>query len=581
MFKYGKITVGFLLLVFLSATTQDSPKFSPKLQRFIGAQPVSESISAWIFLADKGKSLSKKLHSAEETLTPNAYQRRLRNRGLYNLVDEFDIPVNGDYFREIQQRVLKVRHKSRWLNAVSVEATAGMLTGIAALPFVAKIDLVFKTNLPAPAPLEEISFPGKQSLNKSFTLDYGESFTQNNMINVPLLHDSGLSGEGVIIAMLDAGFNNLQHEALDHLDILATRDFVNNDANVDDEPGQAGSGSHGTYTLSVIGGFQEGRLIGPAYGATFILAKTENTASERNVEEDNWIAAAEWADSLGADIISSSVGYSDFDSGQRSYTPENMDGQTAIVTIGAELAASRGILVVNSAGNEGSNVSPGGNTLVAPGDGANVLTVGAVGSTGLRASFSSIGPTADGRIKPDVAAMGAAVFMASASNTSNYITRNGTSFSCPLTAGSAALILEANPGSTNQQIISALKETANNAQNPDNFLGWGIIDAIAASNLIGSGSILPPVSDELEVLQNFPNPFNGSTTFQYSLPQPGNVKAAVYNIRGQKVQTLLNRFQSSGTRTMIWNPENISSGIYIIVVAANGKVAGQKVVYVR
>ena len=279
-----------------------------------------------------------------------------------------------------------------------MSATAEDLSKISEFPFVSKIARIHQYTAPLPLPADEKITQEKFSLNKTFSIDYGQSFTQNNMINVPLMHDLGLSGQGVIIAMLDAGFNNLQHEALDHLDIAAIWDFVNGDENVSDEAGQEGNGDHGTFTLSGIGGFHEGQLVGPAYNATYLLAKTENTLSERHVEEDNWVAAAEWADSLGADIISSSLGYRDFDAGEGDYTSADMDGQTAIATIGAEIAASRGILVVNSAGNEGT-ATPGENTISAPADGFNVLTVGAVRSTGNRAGFSSMGPTADGRFK--------------------------------------------------------------------------------------------------------------------------------------------------------------------------------------
>ena len=226
------------------------------------------------------------------------------------------------------------------------------------------------------------------------------------------------------------------------------------------------------------------KLIGPAFGADFILGKTENSEWERHIEEDDWIAGAEWADSLGADIISSSLGYrEDFTNGEQDYTWEDMDGETTIVSKGALIAASRGILIVNSAGNEG-NVSPPENTLVAPADASSVLAVGAVNSSGQRTGFSSVGPTADGRIKPDVMAQGSSVYVAEESGVSNYEYVDGTSFSCPLTAGTAALLLEAHPNWTNLDIMEALKMTAANSSDPNNKIGWGIIDAEAASEYI-------------------------------------------------------------------------------------------------
>jgi subtilisin family serine protease len=241
--------------------------------------------------------------------------------------------------------------------------------------------------------------------------------------------------------------------------------------------GDRGEGSHGTATLSVLGGFREGELIGPAFAATFLLAKTEDTESETKVEEDNWAAAAEWAEALGADVISSSLGYLEFDRGQPSYSFADMDGRTAIVTRAAELAAERGVVVVNSAGNSGFH--PSHNTLGAPSDGAHVLAVAAVTATGQRASFSSVGPSADGRIKPDVAAQGQSVKVAG-SRPGEYRLANGTSFSCPLTAGAVALLLQARPELSADDVIAVVRGSARRAGAPDNLTGYGIVDATAA-----------------------------------------------------------------------------------------------------
>jgi subtilisin family serine protease len=281
--------------------------------------------------------------------------------------------------------------------------------------------------------------------------------------------------------MLDSGFNNLGHEALDHIDIVDTWDFVNGDPLVYDEPGQMGNGNHGTRTLGTIAGYEPGELIGPAFGASFLLGKTENSDWERHIEEDHWIAGAEWADTLGADIISSSLGYrNEFTNGEVDYSWQDMDGSTTVVAKGANIAASRGILIVNSAGNEGPSLSHR-NTLVSPSDSANVLAAGAVNSQGGRASFSSVGPTADGRIKPDVMAMGDSVYSAAPNAPDAYAQVDGTSFSCPLVAGVAALVLEINPSWTNQDVMNAIKSTASQSASPDNGYGWGIVDVQKAA----------------------------------------------------------------------------------------------------
>lgn len=220
-------------------------------------------------------------------------------------------------------------------------------------------------------------------------------------------------------------------------------------------------------------------MIGPAYGSTFILARTEVTQWERPVEMDNWIAAARWADSLGADIITSSLGYLGFDAGYQSWTWQDMNGNTMPVTITADLAVNKGIIVSNSAGNSGTN--PSRNTLSGPADGDSVLTVGAVTSTGIRSSFSSVGPTTDNppRIKPDVMAMGSNNYYA-ATTGNNYSSGSGTSFSCPLTSGVCALVLSANKNLTPLQVMGILKKFASNSSSPNNLMGWGIIDASLA-----------------------------------------------------------------------------------------------------
>ena len=283
-----------------------------------------------------------------------------------------------------------------------------------------------------------------------------------------------------MVAVFDTGFDTLFHEAFSSMAIADRHDFVNGDADVAN--GGRGEGSHGTETLSVAGGFASGRLVGPAFQSTFLLAKTEDTDSETPVEEDNWAAAVVWAEARGADVISSSLGYLTYDPGFPSYTFSDMNGGTAISTRAADLAASRGIVVVNSAGNSGPNVQR--NTLGAPADGRLVLTVGAVTSTGVRATFSSVGPTVDGRIKPDVAAQGVAVVAAGPGTPSGYVSVNGTSFSCPLTAGVVALVLQARPSATVAEVEDAIRSTASQAAQPDNLLGWGIVNAAAAVQAI-------------------------------------------------------------------------------------------------
>jgi serine protease AprX len=476
------VFVLFLVLVISSGIPQRPDKISSRMQRALDRRGQGHNFVAWVYFRDKGPGKFQKMQEVLTSLNTKSLNRRLRN-GFEDLVDEYDIPVYQPYVDFIKPAVDRIRHTSRWLNAVSVEATNQSLEMISQYRFVRKVDEVRVYTFRDPlvkSYTEPESIP-KTSLAGVLVFDYGMSLTQVAQLNVPALHNMGYSGSGVLICMLDGGFSNLGHEALDHLDIVATRDFVNGDPIVYDQQGQMGSGSHGTKTLGTIAGYQPGQLIGPAFGASFLLGKTENSDWERHIEEDHWIAGAEWADTFGADIISSSLGYRDrFSDGEEDYTWQDMDGGTTVVAKGANIAASRGILIVNSAGNEGLSLN-GRNTLVSPSDCDNVLAAGAVDSEGRRANFSSVGPTADGRIKPDLMALGDSVYSASSSDPAGYEFADGTSFACPLLAGVAALILEINPSWTNQDIMTAMKSTASMSDSPDNSSGWGIVDAQEAA----------------------------------------------------------------------------------------------------
>ncbi len=439
--------------------------------------------SVWIFFRDKGGDIKAKLSAAESKLPENAVERRKKlMKNKETVATFYDISVLNTYVSEISKHIIKLRHKSNWLNAVSAEVNKSQINEIASLNFVKKIDIVRKAKIKREEPkfnfasaYHNYTFPESIKYN----LNYGPSLNQNEQINVPAAHDLGYNGNGVIICVMDAGFNNLGHQAFANMQaenrLLGTWDFVNNDTIVDDQA-DMGNGDHGTMTLSTIGGFYQGQLIGPAYGAKFILAKTENTDSETTVEEDNWVAAMEWAENnWGPDIASTSLGYIGFDDGT-GYSAAELDGNTATITIGADIAASLGILVVNSAGNEGSGTT----TIGAPADGDSVLAVGAVDADGYRAYFSSVGPSGDGRIKPEVMAQGYNVTVASPYSVDGYTTASGTSFSCPLTAGAAAILMQMLPSVSNMDIFEALKMTASNHETPNNEYGWGIIDIMAA-----------------------------------------------------------------------------------------------------
>jgi len=452
-----------------------SPIISSEIREYINSS-MNSTIKIWVFLVDKGIPSEVDYRLGTIEINKHAQKRRMKH-GIDNVIYA-DLPIYAEYVNQIVSTGAKLKRKSKWLNAVSLTVDKNKLCDIADFRFVKYIKLVARFRRPSlPINVRPDLYPDVVSTEKT-AFDYGASWTQLNMINVPAMHQMGFSGQDVIIAILDTGFKK-SHETFSFAygdnRVLAEYDFIHDDDNTQDEPGEdlSGQHNHGTSTWSVLGGYSPGSLFGPAYGAKFILAKTENIGLENQIEEDNWVAAIEWADLLGADIISSSLSYSDW------YTYEDMDGATCITTLIANTAADLGILLVNSIGNRGPDLG----TLSAPSDANNILACGAVDIFGDIAYFSSRGPTYDGRIKPELCALGYNVQSAFAYyDDTGYIYSSGTSFSTPLIAGAAAVLLSANPTLTVPQIRRALKETAHQSSNPDNNYGWGIIDIFDAYN---------------------------------------------------------------------------------------------------
>jgi subtilisin family serine protease len=472
-----------LLISILTYAQAPLEKYSDQLKHRVANKASDSEVLVWIFLKDKGHETNSFISNPETVVSEKSLQRRRKVVKDNSPVDESDLPIFTNYIEQVQSLGFRLKQKSKWFNSISGYVPISKLNLISALSFVKQIDLV--ACLPRKYETTETEFQIEQNatfrskvLNPN-TYDYGNSLTQLQQINVPALHNLGYAGQGVTICVMDAGFSRLSHEVFSTMNIIAAYDFVNNDFGVADST-DMGTGSHGTATLSIIGGFKEGKLIGPAFRANFILAKTENTDSETPIEEDNWIAALEWADSIGVDVTSTSLGYLGYDAPFVGYTWENMDGNTAKITIAADLAVKKGIVVLNSAGNEGFNLDH--NTIIAPADGDSVIAVGAVKADGTRSGFSSVGNTVDDRIKPDIMAMGSGVTIAGSSSNTGYTIGSGTSFSCPLAAGAAALILNVNPTLTPIQVRDAMRNTASRNQNPDREYGWGIIDALSAIN---------------------------------------------------------------------------------------------------
>jgi serine protease AprX len=587
----------FFLIFSLSLFGQDySRKFTEGLNHETSQLSESDTVLVWVFFTDKGKSLNKYFEKPTLVVSKASLERRAHVIKSGPLIDQTDLPVNRNYVNEIESYGARIKNVTKWFNGVACYIAKGDLYNISELNFVRKIDFVGRyVNRAKPIIDENYNPPPNAYLNKIsavHTYDYGQSLLELEQIKVPEVQDLGYTGNGITICVMDAGVSNLQHEVFQNIKIKAKWDFVNHDSIIANQPPpDSGDGSHGTWTLALIGGFMQGQLIGPAFDATYLLAKTENTQSESSIEEDNWIAAAEWADSIGVQVTSTSLGYRyDFTWGT-GYTWQDMNGHTAIITLGAEMAAKKGIVVVNSVGNDASMGGP--NTLNAPADGDSVIAVGAVDLSGNIASFSSYGPTADGRIKPDVVADGVNNYIPSATpNTlTGYTYGSGTSFSCPLVAGVAALILQAHPSWTPRQVRDALRNTASNHSNPDSLYGWGIINALAAINYNPASADTGNVSgnnntpSNFELAQNFPNPFNPSTTIKYEIKEGGFVTLNVYNLLGNLVATLVNENQPAGTYYVNFNINSartpLPSGVYFYRLQIGDFVATKKMVVMK
>ncbi len=420
-------------------------------------------------------------------LTDRALKRRARV-GLDEVVF-VDLPVATQYIEQIVNLGARHRRSSRILNAASFEIPADRLDRVGALPFVAEMRPLagFTGNPKAVDDDAGRDVPTTAELSPD-ALDYGSSFAQLDQINVPAVHDRGYTGSGVTLAIMDDGFRKSHEAFAPHYAegrVLGEWDFINNDGNTAIEDGEGSvQWSHGTRVWSVAGGDSEGNVYGPAYGASFILCKTEDQTSETPVEEDNWVAALEFSDSIGVDVINTSLGYSDW------YTSADFDGKTAVITLAANTGDGLGIIVCNSAGNYGS----GATSITPPADAYDILAVGSVYSTGIIVSSSSRGPTYDTgdpndppRIKPEVCARGVSDRTASYISDTTYTTGSGTSFATPLVAGVACLVIEAHPDWTPYQVRQAIKLTASRATSPDNAYGWGIVNAEAAIDWDGSG----------------------------------------------------------------------------------------------
>ena len=471
-----------------------------------------------VFFSDKDNT-PYSISNPSEYLSERSLNRRLNQE--INIVED-DLPVDPDYVAQLESEGIAVYHKTKWMNGVLVQVDESQIGLIEGFEFVTGTELVATgEGLLNPDSASGRKFKGS---GRTRTKSLKSSQTQNAMIAVDLMHNRNFKGQNMLIAVFDGGFLGIieaspfQH-IIDDNRIIATYDFVSNSNDV-----YSALTDHGTGVFSAIGGFIEGEYAGTAYEADFVLCITEEISTEYRIEEYNWLFAAEFADSLGVDIINTSLGYNLFDDRTMDYSLTDTDGQTAIITRASNIAAQKGMLLVVSAGNRASwdEIAP-------PADSENVLAVGKVDVNGIISSTSSIGPTADGRIKPDVVAQG--VGTAVINKYGSIVFRNGTSYSSPLVAGLAAGVWQANPDWTNFEVIEAIRMSGDRAKNPDNSYGYGIPDFIVAA-----GNSILSVDDILtQKIKVYPNPFSGNKIFidLNSELVHGDLEIRLFNLSGK------------------------------------------------
>ncbi len=479
----------------------------------------------WIFFKDRGDIDTENLLAAKRTSAaePKNLGRRAQLVAKRRLFTEIDLPVNEEYIEMLAPLVGRIRTISRYFNGVSVELDEAALPEIEALAFVREVRPVRGSTV-TPAP--DVEAGKSTAVESPEGWSYGASYDQLSMLHIHSLHNLGYRGEGLLIAVLDSGFDRLEHSAFDSLTVTNQWDFVEGD-------GDATGDDHGSKVLSIMAALKEGELIGAAPYAQYVLARTEDVEGEdTRVEEDYLVAGIEWADSLGVDVVNLSIGYNEFADGD-SYEYEDLDGDTALSTIACDAAAERGMIVVTSAGNEGNKAW---RYVTVPADGDSVIAVGAVGLDGYISSFSSFGPTADGRVKPDFVALGENVRVVNTTFSDTYTYGQGTSYAAPALAGGIALMLQANPNWDYGDLISAMRGNAT-AVGDEVRYGYGLVDMLKAAGLDEPED----VADGFKVYDPYPHPvvFSSVTPrifFPVSIPKEGlRIALSIFDFNGVTV----------------------------------------------
>lgn len=518
----------------------------------------------WVGFPDKNNNTFS-TQTPEQFLSHKAIQRR-QNQQI--AITEEDLPVSQQYLDSINKSGSEILYALKWLNGVVIKPTPSQLEAIRKINLSLSIISIYEvtpTNSTSTlSGVNEIKKTKKAEFNQSY---YGNGYDAISNVSGIFLHQKGFMGQGMLIAIIDDGFYHANRisefdDAFSKGRVIATKDFVNPASNIFSED------SHGTHVFSVIGANTPTRMVGIAPEANFVLLRSENFDTEQLVEEYNLAAAAEFADSIGADIINTSLGYTTFDIPSQDHTYADMTGYKTPAAIACSIAAKKGMLVVCSAGNEGNKTWK---YISTPADAKEIITVGAVNFDSTLTAFSSIGPSADGRIKPEIIALGSGVGIISDAGT--LIHGDGTSYASPIIAGMAACLWQAFPSLTAKKIREAIITTATQNADPTDSRGFGIPNArLAYYKLLETGGDAKCIRPNLS-----PNPFSYDIQVALNAPTTANVDITVYSCSGECIFRQLLPI-SSTVNTKIPMPSNLPKGIYIVSIASGECHWQQKIV---
>ncbi len=510
----------------------------------------------FVSFTDKSNN-SYSIYTPLEFLSQRAINRRT-NQDIE--ITQEDLPATQAYLDSLANMGVNILWPSKWLNGAIIQSNnLSLIDTITRVSFISESKLIWKSSSTTSVS-KLISKENPISTKSDVLSNYGQSYNQTTTVNGHFLHQNGYTGEGMFIAVIDNGFGRADYlPAFTHLwnnnQIVDAIDIINPGNDVFNSESY-----HGMYVLSTIGGFIDGDYIGSAPDANFILFRTEDNSSEYPIEEYNWIVAAEKADSAGVDVINSSLGYYEFDDPSLNYSYSDMNGKTTVSVKGAEIAFSKGILVVNSAGNEALN---SWKYIITPSDGENILSVAAMSVDSTIASFSSYGPSYDLRVKPDITALGVNAVVQGVNG--SLVKLNGTSFSAPVISGFATCLWQAKPELSNRELLQIIRKSGNQYYNPDDSFGYGIPNFLLALDINSSVNELQSKSDFLVT----PNPFSDKIEITSTLNPFVNAKVLIYDILGNLVYHE-NIVYSS--KIVIDDLEKLSSGLFVLqLVISNQK----------